>query len=486
MKKFSKIFLVAIVTVIISATLFGCQSFKWGPVGTNNPDAEVINNGSPVVQQGEYIYFVNGKADATSIKKPSDNYFGKAAVKGSILKAKIAADGSLSETAVVVPKMYMSNNANTGLYVFKDWIYYSSPSTSTNNKDEVLTTQLEFFRTKTDGTTTQKIATLEDDKAQFIFTETAFIYFEKNTLNKVSYTEKKIGKKTEIAKDITTVLFTKQSSDIFFVKADEDKAISSTNIFVIHGDSAIETVFDSKTYATAEKPTLAEQKTITISSYDRVHKVLYYTKKNNSGDAKTGTYGYQFVDNNFKVDRAKEKKFANASITTVYGLGFEDGFINIADANGLVYKPMADDVNENVSNKDTKLNFSAQPTILFQENDFLYYLINNKLKRLNYKAVGTARIEEDLSDENISSTWFAPTKIGTFVYYFNSDIFDYNYRLNLADYKLENNKLTKAKSSATCGLEANDKTKDGFIPKFMTDADKKSYIEKFPVEKEKE
>ena len=105
MTKFTKSILIVLMVATIALALVGCQNFKWGPVGPITT-GEVENNGSMVVKQGDYLYYVNGMDDTANITKPEDNHFGKASVKGSIMKSKINADGTLIDTAVVVPKTY--------------------------------------------------------------------------------------------------------------------------------------------------------------------------------------------------------------------------------------------------------------------------------------------------------------------------------------------------------------------------------------------
>ena len=176
MKKISIILIICLAVCL--GALFTACSPSFGPVGTTEyKDSPVVNNGGLVVQQGGYIYYVNGMDATSNITKPEDNAFGKASVKGSIMKSKIDAEGNLSETAVVVPKMFYTSASNGGFYIYGEWIYYMSPNTKTDNKSNVLNTQSVAFRTKIDGTKTQEIATISSNSTQYIFTENALIYF---------------------------------------------------------------------------------------------------------------------------------------------------------------------------------------------------------------------------------------------------------------------------------------------------------------------
>ena len=61
MTKTKKIALILAVVLLIGALFAACESYKWGPVGSKESDADVVNNGSLAVQQGKYLYYVNAK-----------------------------------------------------------------------------------------------------------------------------------------------------------------------------------------------------------------------------------------------------------------------------------------------------------------------------------------------------------------------------------------------------------------------------------------
>ena len=169
MKKIAKLALIVlVVAVAATAVLAACQDYTWGPVGTTDPEAAVSGNGSVAVAQGNTVYFVNGKGDTSSITEPENNWFGQAGYKGSIMKGALAADGSVRDVAVVVPKMFYNGQAEGGLYVFGNWIYYTSPSTDTQSDGTVLTSQQDFYRTRTDGTRTQLVTTLAANTYEYI------------------------------------------------------------------------------------------------------------------------------------------------------------------------------------------------------------------------------------------------------------------------------------------------------------------------------
>jgi len=79
MKKTYKILIMCLVVCLAVGIFAACENTKFGPIGTTEyKNAEVINNGGLAIRQGGYLYYVNGMDSTDNIKKPEDNYFGKA------------------------------------------------------------------------------------------------------------------------------------------------------------------------------------------------------------------------------------------------------------------------------------------------------------------------------------------------------------------------------------------------------------------------
>ena len=476
MTKFTKSILIVLMVATIALALVGCQNFKWGPVGPITT-GDVENNGAMVVKQGDYLYYVNGMDDTANITKPEDNHFGKASVKGSIMKSKINADGTLSDTAVVVPKTYYTGNTGAGLYIFGEWLYYCSPSTQTDKYGNVLTSNLEYMRTKLDGSKTQSIAVIEGTSVKFTFTATALIYMDGTDLKKVEYTDKKIGKESVIASDVTGSLFTAQSNIVFYTTASENKTLNNDVVWAIDGNSTPVQIIGDTTYASGETPTLKEQKSISLIKYDKNEKVLYYSKTDNDTASSVGTYGYK-LDSLTAIDKTLEKKYAVSSVSNFVPLGFENGILDVSSATVKVYKPISEQAN--VNDVDKEITLSSTPTVLFFEGDYVYYVISNALMRMNYMAAVPS--EEKISDQNLLTSWLSPVKLGNFIYYIDGNNYNYLYRLDYTTYGVEEGVVTKAEGKIVSGYVESDKTADGLVPKFMSEADKESYIKAHPAE----
>ncbi|MCD8373093.1 MAG: hypothetical protein LUD27_07330 [Clostridia bacterium] len=125
------------------------------------------SNGGFAVETGDYIYFING-----SESYDADNTFGDVE-KGSIVRIKRSdyAAGNYTEVETVVPLIAYSGNYDSGIYIYGDRIYYSTPSTNRDSSGEVLNSQLEFKSTKLDGTGTKSYTIVEDSSVEYRFVE---------------------------------------------------------------------------------------------------------------------------------------------------------------------------------------------------------------------------------------------------------------------------------------------------------------------------
>lgn len=501
MKKLSKILVFCLAICLALGVFAACD--KFGPVGTTEyKDSKVENNGSLVVKQGGYLYYVNGMDATSNIAKPSDNYFGKASVKGSIMKSEIKDDGSLGATQVVVPKMFYTSASNGGFYIYGEWIYYLSPSTKTDNVGNVLTSQLVAARTKIDGTKTQEIANLSESSTQYVFTESAFVYYEDSTLNKVAYDSAKVNKKVvKLAEEVNSVLFTAKSTTVFFVKSSEESARVNNNVYAcVNGE--VKTITTDATYSGSASD-LSKQFTYALVSYDAAENVLFYTKSANNNDASktTATYGYKFGDD-FAFDTAKEKKFATSALSTFVNLGFDKGLLDTSAQTLKLYKPIADNAVVDDTEDMADLGATGAKIVKF-DGEYMYYVLSNALYKIAYadkdaktKADGFVKISGD--DTAINTNWLTLSLIGDYLYYIDNT-YNYMFRLNLSDFSWQPNAVTYADGKAVGGYRkatlskdendeegkiiikyvSDDANDDGVkyyqIPKFMTESDAQTY-----------
>ena len=495
MTKTKKIALILAVVLVIGAVFAGCQSYKWGPVGTTDGNADVVNNGSLAVQQGKYLYYINGMDSTSNIAKPEDNYFGKASVKGSIMKSEIAEDGSLTGTAVVVPKMFYTGYTGGGIYIFGDWIYYVTPTTKTDNTGVVQVSYLEYYRTKTDGTETQQITMVEGSSVEYVFTDNALLYYTSSTLYKVGYTDEKVDKDaTVIAENVTDVLFNHASTYkkgqssiqdyVYYTQSYESGSLLSGNkVYATDGGDPV-LLADSKTYGTDGADASRDKQftfTLVSAANESDGVVVYYSKSStvNGSTETAGTFAIKFSGEKPVFDTTKEVIVAKDALTSLTHIGLENGVLVATSATSYIYT--VDE--EGIQNKET-VTFSNTPTVLkaeVSENSVvLYYVISNKLMKRELKDDSG---EINMSGAEIYTTWFAPTFVGDRLFYIDNT-YNYTFVVNLSDFVYEANNVKLLAGKFASGYEESDKTKDGTIPKFMTDTDKETYITNNPKEEE--
>ncbi len=497
MTKTKKIALILAVVLVVGAVFAGCQSYKWGPVGTTDGNADVVNNGSLAVQQGKYLYYINGMDSTSNITEPKDNYFGEASVKGSVMKSEVAEDGTLKNTAVVVPKMFYTGYTGGGIYIFGDWIYYVTPTTKTDNSGVVQVDYLEYYRTKTDGTETQQITMVEGSSVEYVFTDDALLYYTSSTLYKVGYTADKVDKDaTVIAENVTDVLFNHASTYkkgqssiadyVYYTQSyDSDTLLSGNKVYATDGGEPV-LLADSKTYGT-DGNDASKDKQYTYSLIKAANEsdgvVVYYTKSTSvstNPSTSEGTFAIRFTGEKPAFKTSEEVKVANDALSSITHIGLSNGVLVASSATSYIYTLDS----EGIQKKET-VTFSATPTVLkadVTENSVtLYYVISNKL--MKREIVGENKIEINMSAADIYTTWLAPTFVGDLLFYIDNT-YNYTKVMDLGDFVFENNDVKLLEGKFAAGYEDSDKTEDGTIPKFMTDTDKETYITNNPKEEE--
>lgn len=212
---------------LICLMLLSACGAKVLPV-SGGPSAEdkVYGNGGLTVVKGDYVFFINGTSSTTA-----DNKYGTP-VKGAIVRQNL---NDPDDRVVVVKKVVLSSYSKGGFYIFGDKIYFASPSVEKDYDGNVLTSSLDFFSVKLDGTELTSIKFVASNSAAYKFYQNPengnvhFVYVsgtEVYSLNTATKTELKIGDEisgTPLLADDGYVYYTKnlykQESE------DEDKEL---------------------------------------------------------------------------------------------------------------------------------------------------------------------------------------------------------------------------------------------------------------------
>ena len=243
MKKFTNI----LICLLLCVMTFGFVSCG----GNNNPNPNfptasmtTYGNGGMAVQKGNYLYFVNGykAVDGMTDKSETQNVH-----VGALMMAKLDDNGNLVTTDngqvkdeyLTVMFDRLSGYEATGLYVFGDYLYFTSPcaENESGKNGEWAKKRVTFCRIKLDKSSKVEefyTSAVENSNLQYNFyyngTDTFLLVYEKGTSLITNKDEEaksdrlvriKIGTSTdEVLSDVTSVVMPSEQDDsihkIFF------------------------------------------------------------------------------------------------------------------------------------------------------------------------------------------------------------------------------------------------------------------------------
>ena len=461
---------VALVAIIVIAalTLTACNKFKWGKIDGGDPSAASVSNGGYVVEQGDYVYFINGY-----IGSVDSNDWG-AAYKQSIMRCKKNADGTYdnSTATVVVPKSIYYNNAKAGFAIFGNFIYYATPNLEKDKSGAASTTHTDFMRTSLDGTLTQRIATLNSRSNDFMFTPTRILYFEGTALRYIDFSKMSTTKTTNNGSGATAGTLIESASTyywnydaeytvgqgasiadyIFYTKAVNNSYEKYNELKAIRYDGSDEkTLATFSTYLTeaevAQGYTNFPEKVFTFSLKNAVVEsdnqiTLYYTKAVQLGNSSTviGTFQNKVtLDAGFVV--ANEKLISTQDLSDVVGISYDKGCLYASDSKYYYF-----------NGTDSTLAVGKSVTILkaltVENSTYVYYTDSDKEKfyRVN---LTTADNETVILEDHMADVSYAYDFVGNKIFYFAEHDYSYIHYADLSKYngeKLEGTLLGKFNS----------------------------------------
>lgn len=243
MKKFTKL-LICFMLCVVSFGLVACDNRTTKEKNFVYPskNADVVGNGGLAVRKGNYIYFANGYQSVSSIKSKNANY-----TVGSLLLMKLDENGNVvtDDKGLLKDEYYITMSSAlcgyevTNLYVFGDYLYFVTPSKENESGDKTWAKErVVFNRIKLDKT--GKVETIYEsgvkfDQLQYEFYESNgnlyILAWEKgdsyyssngnNALIRINATSKSSKK---IANNVSSVVFSENADEIFYVKDDSDNS----------------------------------------------------------------------------------------------------------------------------------------------------------------------------------------------------------------------------------------------------------------------
>ena len=218
MRKFLKKIICVCAAATMGASLFSavaCNGVYKTAALKGDVSGAVLSNGGFAVEKGNYIYYINGKQTNSA-----DNTFGNAETGAIMRISKTDLNARNYENAErVVPEIAHSGNNNGGLFVYGDYVYYSTPSSEKNSDGEIQSSTVLFKSAKLDGAETMRgyYAKYSDNTVEYRYAEVDgvvyLIYVAKaENLYGTAYTNlhsvnTKTGVDTLLAYNVENVIF---------------------------------------------------------------------------------------------------------------------------------------------------------------------------------------------------------------------------------------------------------------------------------------
>lgn len=420
-KKLAKLFGIGL--LCIGLFLTGCGSNSIARLsGGPSADAKVDSQYGAVVTKGDYLYFINGVYDSSVSSE-----FGKADVaeRGYIYRAELNADGTLKKDSIMMlcPKQVYTASVDAGLFLVGDRLYFGAVSTHRDKRGQLLTSYLDLYTVKLDGTDCREISYLtantytskwmeKNGKAYFVYIDTATdtkgirVVDEKGNNRRI--VEKYVG--TPILGDDNYVYYTTQieKPDQEDVEEDEIRYESYYEVYrkaIDGGEAELVLAKDSEV--------VNEKNAVTLTKVE--NGVLYYTYTDGASLVRA-----------YDLSSKKSATLSHNALTTVHKyLGFNEdgcykGVIATYESKLMFIRP---DATKTSGYEEINLleRFSAVPsTILTIEDNWLYYSDGSSVCRVDIGTYGAWKTHSEgdkIYGAAVNTTTFMPEVIGGYIYF---------------------------------------------------------------------
>lgn len=462
-----KICAVAVAVVVLVTAIFvltACNKYKWDSIGAGDSAGTVVSNGGYYVEQGGYAYFINGYVGDNDANDWGTPY------KQSIMRAALKADGTVdnSTAKVVVPKSIYNQSASGGFAVYGDWIYYATPNNDEDNTGTASTTHTDFMRTKTDGSITQLIGTINSRSANYLFTPTRVLFSTDSnaTVYYFDFSGMKENKSLSNRKGVTEGVLIENATSVVwgYDLSREANAGAQVSDYIFYTEKLTD---DSNSYEFYNKlccvrydgtdrrvlldnTSFLDEGDNYLNTPEKVFNftlsklyfesdneaTLYYSKsvEINGTSADVGLYRNTFTVGGGMSDEG-EVQLTQKSTTTFYPMSKEDGILVLDNSKYyLVTGTGADDVA--LSDRVTVIGVSC--TVQAVVGGYVYYTETNALYRINLDAAVTdgSPNAEKVVAAGVKTDWlnleFVTKGDNAFFFYFDTEEYSYTSYVNLS------------------------------------------------------
>lgn len=403
MKKFIR-FTLCLLLSVITLGLTACGGSK----GKERVDTSVASNGNGgmVVTRGDYVYFVNGYS---SYKVYTTKNLDKKFTVGGLYRAKVNdnaeltynEDGSLANAEQL--SSGLAGFESTSLYVFGNYIYYTTPTAEVNKKGDLKTAKLDFYRVNINGGKAERVyrsssnATNIDFEYYYADGSVYLMINENGTLRRVKgYGDFNVN---VVDRGIETIVLHRDTDDVF--ESDSYKNIFYTKT---NTDGAVEIYNYNIAKNKNEYKATTYYETCELVDYRFGH--LYYKAKSSEYPNFTCYYRVDATKNAIMNLAGSEGQFedkltADDSYTDFYFLDNEtDGYIAQSSDKTYYLAYGSGSELEATPIADSKLEIMAI------KNNYIYFKSGNDIKRINYynfKTKGDKTQESVLTIEGLQT-----------------------------------------------------------------------------------
>ncbi len=436
-KLLTKILLAVLTLSMLVSGLTACTGSKWtGTTLKTWGNVKTDSLGGFVAETDNYLYFINGSGVYTE-----DNTFG-VPVKGALCAVEKSNLGTENQKVeIVVPKLFVATDFNSGLYIFGDYVYYATPNTSKNASGNVANTILTFTKTKLDGTETQTFFEIDGLDTEYRIikngNDVLIVYVDDtdtDAVKLVCYNTTDNTSKTIISSSVSE----DESLGVFkFVDSKNANDVAVVYTTTVYTEEYDENDTDrskadyNKVYAYKAG---SEPKLVLDGGYVLGTQTQKPVKE---------TYTLDFVKNGFVfytvsdgIDLTDDVKYG-VKVTDLFALNASTKIINndYADEKTLivaldeVYVLSENKVKKTTLNSDTLLTektvavskTETMSKLLFKEGDYVYYFDTaNKIARMNIDVDNLSLTDKDFEEQRVSAGkvstgWYLPELVKTTV-----------------------------------------------------------------------
>lgn len=441
-KTFKKTLIILVACLMLALVAFSaCSSVEeFKPVATDGISGKAVEgNGGSAVKYGDYIYYVNGIQGSAS----ADNAYSNTVRSGSIVrieaskletilsinenpalsttnKTKDIAEFVKNNVQLVVPCFYYSTNSTnttlTGIHIFADRLYITTPNQELTSGGQSLTNQLVLESYKLDGSDRKQHFTFVGDVWSTSTTGLEILLAEVNNTVWATYVVDgdlhsvniASGEDKIICENVSNAKFDKANDLVFF--QDEDGQICQFNAGASAHNVLIEKVDtdDSKL-------------TYTISQVSDGY--VYYTQADSVNSTMNGKVLYYACHNGTEV---KTGKVLSAIPSATY-FGWGEKVIFVGDethgnTTAKTYTVYAACENNDSVNKDVLFTSDKAITLVKVQNGKVFYTIGGVTytRTLGADADDQTFYAKDLSS-SATSSWAEADVIGNYTFALATD-----------------------------------------------------------------